>query len=152
MASPAQTTAQVPAVRGRPFEKGNSGRRAGSRNRNSLISAALLAGEEKELVRKAIEIAKAGDTQMMKFLLSRVLPRERLVKIDVPKMEFADDGVEALGSIMRAVSEGSITPSEGAALSTVVTSYSRAIDIADVVKRLDQLEAMIRGIRGMADR
>ena len=38
-----------------------------------------------------------------------------------------------------------ITPSEGAALATIVKSYTDAIDMADVVKRLDALEAQIRG-------
>ena len=42
------------------------------------------------------------------------MPRDRLVKLDLPEMVFADDGVEALGCVMRAVSEGAITPSEGA--------------------------------------
>jgi hypothetical protein len=66
---------------------------------------ALSQGEKEELVRKGIEIAKAGDVSMLKFFL-RILPRERPVRIDLPKMEFADDAVEALGSIMRAVSGG----------------------------------------------
>ena len=59
-------------------------------------------------------------------------------------MDFADDAVEALGHIMRAVSEGRISPSEAAALGTLVNSYTRAIDMADVVKRLDSLEAQIK--------
>ena len=62
---------------GRPFQKGNGGRRPGSRNRTSLVAEALLKGEETELVRKAIELAKAGDTQMLKFLLDRILPKDR---------------------------------------------------------------------------
>jgi hypothetical protein len=145
MVSP-DTVSQTSAVRGRPFAKGNGGRRPGSKNRCSLILASLLEGEEEQLVRKAIEIAKAGDVQMLKFLLGRILPRERPVRFDLPQMEFADDAVEALGSIACAVSEGSISPSEGADLATLVNSYVRAIDMADVVKRLDALEAKIRGI------
>jgi hypothetical protein len=54
-------------------------------------------------VRKAIELAKACDTQMFKFLLDRVLPRERSVRIDLPAMEHADDAVDALGKIIDAV-------------------------------------------------
>jgi hypothetical protein len=60
-------------------------------------------------------------------------------------MEFADDAVEALGRIMRAVSEGVISPSEGAALATLSNSYANAIDKADLVQRLDSLEAQIKG-------
>ena len=60
-------------VRGRPFEKGNGGRRPGSKNRTTVVAEALLEGEEVFLVSKAIELAKAGDTQMLKFLLDRIL-------------------------------------------------------------------------------
>ena len=48
---------------------------------------------------------------------------------------------------MRAVSEGAISPSEGAALATIVKSYTAAIDVVDVVKRLDSLEAQVKGGR-----
>ena len=40
--------------------------------------------------------------------------------------------------------EGAITPSEGAALATIVKSYTDAIDNADVVKRLDAIENQLR--------
>jgi len=136
----------VPAIRGRPFAKGNGGRRPGSKNRSSLFSEALLDGEKEQLVRKAYELAMAGDVPMLKFLLSRILPRERTIRIDLPRLEFADDAVEALGSILRAASEGAITPSEGANLATLVNSYCQAIDMADIVKRLDTLEAKIKGL------
>ena len=62
-------------ARGRPFERGNGGRRPGSKNRTTLVDEALLKGEERELVRKAIELAKAGDVPMLKFLLDRILPK-----------------------------------------------------------------------------
>jgi hypothetical protein len=88
---------------------------------------------------KAVELAKAGDVPMLKFLLGRILPRERVIKLNLPPMDFADDAVVALGSIMHAVSEGIISPSEGAALATLMKSYTDAIDTAD--ERLDSLEA-----------
>jgi hypothetical protein len=140
-----QTTTTTPAVRGRPFPRGNGGRRPGSKNRSSLILAALSDGDKEELVRNGLEIAKAGDVSMLKFFLSRILPRERPIRIDLPQMEFADDAVEALGSIVRAVSEGLISPSEGADVANLVNSYARAIDMADVLKRLDALEGRING-------
>jgi hypothetical protein len=62
-------------------------------------------------------------------------------------MVFADDSVETLGYVVGAVAEGAISPSEGAALATVVKSYTAAIDMADVVKRLDALEVKLNGIR-----
>ena len=43
-----------------------------------------------------------------------------------------------------AVSEGTITPGQGAALATTSKSYTDAIDMADVVKRLDAIENQLR--------
>ena len=76
--------------RGRPFAKGNGGRKLGSRNRATLLADALPEGEQEELVRKGIELAKAGDTQMLKFFLDRILPKERLVKIDFPQLNIIE--------------------------------------------------------------
>ena len=90
-------------------------------------------------MRKAIELAKVGDVAMLKFLLERILPRERLIKLDLPRMEFADDAVEALGKVMSDVAEGRMTPSEGAAVAPLINSCARAIDMADLVKRMDSL-------------
>jgi hypothetical protein len=80
------STSHGPGVRGRPFAEGNPGRKRGSRNKASLISAALLDGEQPELLRLAIDIAKRGNVPMLKFLLARWLPRERLIKIDLPRI------------------------------------------------------------------
>jgi hypothetical protein len=137
---------QGPTSRGRPFINGNSGRKPGSRNRATLVTAALLQGEADELIGKAVELAKAGDVVMLKFLLGRILPRDRVVKLDLPQMDFADDAVEGLGHIMGAVSEGRISPSEGASLATLVKSYTGAIDVADLVMRMNSLEAQIRAV------
>src|SRR6516165_65195 len=107
-------------ARGRPFQKGNCGRRPGSRNRTTVVARALVEGEEAELVRKGIELAKAGDVSMLKFFLDRMLPKERAVHIDLPEMARAHDAVDALGAIINAVGTGQIAPSEAAALAELV--------------------------------
>jgi hypothetical protein len=134
-----------PVIRGRPFSKGNGGRKPGSKNRTTQVAAALLACEEEELVRKAVEIAKAGDVSMLKFLLGRILPRERVIKIDLPHAIYNDeDPVEAIAAMIRAVAEGKISPSEGAALASIMDSYRRASEQSELTKRIDELEAKLR--------
>jgi hypothetical protein len=133
-------------VRGRPFAKGNSGRPVGSKNRSTIFARAALESEADALLRKAVELAKGGDVPMLKFLLGRMLPRERLINVNLPQMEFVDDAVEALGQIAQAVSEGQITPGEGASLATLVNSFSKAIDNADLVARIDALEAKLKKV------
>jgi hypothetical protein len=145
MDGPINNAPKVPA-RGRPFSRGNAGRKPGSKNRATMVTAALVEGDTQQLLGKAVELAKAGNVVMLKFLLGRILPRERLITLDLPRMEFADDAVEALGRVMGAVSEGQISPSEAAAMATLINSYTQAIDMADVVKRLDRLEAQVKGV------
>ena len=72
-------------TRGRPFTNGNPGRKAGSKNKTTLIGQALLKEAEEKLLRKAIEIAEAGDVPMLKFLLDRTLPKERSILCGTPK-------------------------------------------------------------------
>jgi hypothetical protein len=128
-------------TRGRPFAEGNPGRPRGSKNKTTAVAQALIAGEEEGLVRKAIELALAGDAQMLKFLLDRLLPKERLIKIDLPPLDYADDAIDAMAAITRSIAEGQITPSEGAALSSMLARYSHVLEIAELSKRIDALEA-----------
>jgi hypothetical protein len=77
-------TIDGPAPRGRPFAKGNSGRKPGSQNRATRIAAALLDSEAEELMRTAIDLAKSGDVPMLKLLVGRLLPKGAAVRIDFP--------------------------------------------------------------------
>jgi hypothetical protein len=127
----------APGGRGRPFSKGNPGRQRGSKNKATLVAEALLRGEETTLVRKAVELAKAGNVPMLKFFLERRLPKERSVLVDLPPMNCASDAVDALGTIIDAVGTGQITPSEGSALASLVDAYARTINVTDLELRLD---------------
>ena len=129
--------------RGRPFAKRNARRPRGSKNRRTVLAQALLAGEETELVRKAIELAKAGDVPLLKLLLDRLLPKERLIKIDIPRFDFSDEAIDGMAAISRAIAEGQITPSEGAALSHMISGYSRAIEVWDLSRRIEAIEASL---------
>jgi hypothetical protein len=134
------------SVRGRPFAKGNGGRRAGSKNRTTFVAEALLRGEESELVRKAIELAKAGDVQMLKFLLDRILPKERSVRIDLPAVDRSYDALDALAAVIDAVATGQIAPSEAAALASLLAAYTRVKEFVEVEERLANLEKHLKEI------
>jgi hypothetical protein len=129
-------------TRGRPFAKGNPGRKPGSKNRTTLIGQALLKEAEEELLRKAIEMAKAGDGPMLKFLLDRILPKERC--IDLPPTNHDGDPVERCEAIVEAVSAGRITPNEAASLANVVGSHARIIDLSEVDERLQAIEKQLQ--------
>lgn len=134
-------------IRGRPFEKGNGGRRPGSKNRTTLVADALLRGEEVHLIRKAIELAKAGDTQMLRFLLDRILPKERPVHVDLPVMNQSADAIDALAVVVEAVGAGRIAPSEAAALAGLVGAYARVMDVAKLQERVENIERELKGLK-----
>jgi hypothetical protein len=135
-------------VRGRPFTKGNGGRKPGSRNKTTLAAQALLKGEEVQLVRKAIELAKDGDPQMLKFLLDRVLPKERSVHVDLPDVAHPSfDAVSAMEAVIGAVSAGQIAPSEAAALASLFETYARIMDVAELQEALENVETKFRNMR-----
>jgi hypothetical protein len=129
------------AVRGRPFSKGNGGRKVGSVNRATRVAAALLDGEEEELMRKAIELAKGGDIPMLKFVLGRLLPRDRTIKIDLPTT-FSDDQdtMQAIARVIAAMADGKISPSEADAIASLIERYRRAAEQSDLSARMDELQ------------
>jgi hypothetical protein len=84
--------------RGRPFAKGNPGRKPGSKNKATLLAASLTREQGEELLRKAYEMAMEGNVAIMKFLLDRILPKERPIQIELPHLDFANDSVDALAN------------------------------------------------------
>jgi hypothetical protein len=137
--SEAKSITPVKKPRGRPFASGNPGRKPGSKNKTTAVAAALLRGEEIALVRKAIELAKGGDVQMLKFLLDRILPRERSIRLDLPPLDRASDAVRAIAQVVHAVAHGEIAPSEGAAVAPLISAHVRSLDVAELQAQIDEL-------------
>jgi hypothetical protein len=127
----------------KPGQSGNpDGRPKGARNRATLAAEQLLDGEADALTRKAIEMAKGGDTTALRLCIERILPtrKDRPVSFDMPRIETVADSVKAAAAIATAVADGELTPMEASELSRVVDGYTRAVETADVAARLDRLE------------
>jgi hypothetical protein len=111
------------------------------------VAEALLKGEEVELVRKSIELAKAGDTQMLKFLLDRLLPKERSVRVELPEMNHSSDALDALAAIIDAVGAGRIAPTEAATLASLVAAFARIMNVAELEERLETMERELSALK-----
>lgn len=142
---PASSQQQEP-VRGRPFQKGQSGNPAGrppgARNRGALFAEALLGDEAEALTRKAVELALGGDAAALRLCLERIVAprRERAVRVPLPDLRDAVDLADAMAVVSAAVAEGGITPSEASQLGRLVETFRKAIETADFEKRLQELE------------
>ncbi len=130
------------STRGRPFQAGNAGRPKGSRNKASLAMEVLLEGEAEVIARKAVEMAKGGDTTAIRLCMDRLLParKDRHVPFALPKLETAADAVKATAALVEAVAAGDLTPSEAGELSKLIEGFTRAADLHDIQARLEKLE------------
>jgi hypothetical protein len=127
----------------KPGHSGNpDGRPKGARNRATVAAERLLDGEAEALTRKAIELAKDGDTAALRLCIERILPprKDRPVSFDMPRIETVADSVKAAAAIATAVADRELTPMEAAELSKVVDGYTRAVETADLAIRLTRLE------------
>ena len=129
--------------RGLPFAPGNPGRPPGSKNKATLLAASLSHEQGEALVQKAYEIAMDGNVAMLKFLLSRMLPKERPVGIELPVLDYASEGVDALAAIVAAVSSGQISPQEAANLAQLVAAFIKAIETTDVEMEIEALKTKL---------
>ena len=131
------------APRGRPFPKGNPGRKRGSKNKATLLANGLAGNQGEEIFRKAVEMALGGNVPMMKFLLDRILPKEHPIQLELPRLDWAHDSVDAMAEIVDAVSSGRISPREAADVAQLVSAFTRALDITDTQMEIDMLKSKL---------
>ncbi len=129
-----------------PFEKGESGNPAGrprgSRNRTALLMENLLSYEAEAIGRKAVEMAIKGDMAAIRLCMDRLAPprKEEPIAFELPPLEKPADSVAAAATLVAAVAEGELTPSEAAKLAKVIEVYVRAIETKIFDERLASLE------------
>ena len=133
--------------RGRPFPKGNPGRKRGSKNKTTLLAASLAGEQGEEILRKAIEMAMGGNVPLMKFLLYRILPRDRPIQLELPRLDYPHDSADAMAEIVDAVSSGRISPREAADVAQLVSAFVRAIDITDTQMEIDSLKSRLDDLK-----
>lgn len=128
--------------RGR-FSGGNPGKPRGARNLSTRQAQILLEGQTEALTEKAIEMALAGDMTALRLCLDRILParRDRPVEVDLPVVETAADHAPALAAVAAAVALGDLAPAEGKAVAEVLELHRKAIETAELERRISDLEA-----------
>jgi hypothetical protein len=124
------------------FGPGNPGKPKGSRHRATMAATALLDGQAEGLTRKAVELALAGDVAALRMCLDRVAPvrKDAPVTFALPAMTCARDAAQVAGAVLGAVSEGDLTPAEGAHVMALVETYRRTFETTELEARLVALE------------
>ena len=124
------------------FTTGNPGRPKGARNRTTMAVMELLEGQAEALTQRAVELALQGDSVALRLCLERLAPPRKDVPVQfpMPRMSTARDAAEAAGAVLEAVSEGDLTPTEGAQVMALVDSYRRTLEVTELEARLVALE------------
>jgi len=128
------TRTHAPKPRGRPFERGRSGnpsgRPAGSLGKKTLAAQRFIETRLDALIKVVDEAARAGDGAMIRFLIARVLPRQRdrFVTIDIPDLNSPWACDKAMQRTIQSASAGEITLSEAERLVALINARRAAFD------------------------
>jgi Family of unknown function (DUF5681) len=114
----------------RPGESGNpKGKQKGCKHRVTLLAEQLMADDAESVVRAVISAAQSGDMAAAKLILDRVCPvrRSRPTPFSLPNDGSTPDILELLGSVVKAMANGTLTAEEGASIASVIEVRRKAI-------------------------
>ena len=130
-------------TRFKPGQSGNpKGKPRGAKNHATKLAEKLIDNQCEALVQKAVEMALNGDIQALKLLIERLVParKDRPISLDLPKVQSAQDLIEAMGLVIESVGIGEIEPEQAKTLSTMLELNRRSIETAEIEERLLALE------------
>jgi len=138
--SDTNTNAVVP--RGKPFEKGNPGRRPGQPNKRTQFLNAIGQANAIGIISKTVECAKQGKPWAVQLVLERLYPpmRSRLVQFPLPPLNSLADIQDAIAAVLQGVAAGQLTIEEGDQLANILERHGKAINDAEIEARLKRLE------------
>ena len=124
------------------FSDGNAGRPKGSRNKATIAIESLLEGQAEALTQTAISKALEGDSIALRLCMDRIAPpmKDKPVVFPLPHMQDAMDASEAAGSVLRAVSDGELTPIEATRVMGLIENFRRTLELTDIENRMKALE------------
>jgi Family of unknown function (DUF5681) len=139
----AEPDAERPPHLFKPGQSGNpAGKKPGTRNRATKALEELLDGEAEGLTRKVVELALAGDMGALRICMDRLLPprKDRPIRFEMPPIDSAADARAVSAALLAAVSAGNLTPGEAAEVSKLIDAYLKAIEVTEILARLEKLE------------
>ena len=125
------------------FATGNPGKPKGSRHRATQATQRLIDDQSEAITQKAVEMALEGDTVALRLCLERIAPprKDTPVSFDLPPMKSASDAAAAAQAVLRVVSDGEVTPLEGATVMGLIEQYRRTLETTEIDDRIAALEA-----------
>jgi hypothetical protein len=138
-------SAPVAPVRGRPFQKGNPGKKPGTRSHAARFLENMKAGDAKAIIAAMTAKAKSGNVLAAELLLSRLapIPKQRRVAFNWPTNLSAEGIGVAFDAIMVGIGEGSIGPDEGLQIANILKMKAAIMETHELQKDIADLKAAI---------
>lgn len=139
------------------FQKGdpkppNSGRKKGSQNARSVLTAAAAkAGAGDEILKVLIDLALKGDPVALRIYIDRADPAPKAVtriEVAITEIETADDVAEASRRIIGEMAKGEISIDDAERVLALIRGHLPTIEATDWEKRLADLEQAQGGKHG----
>jgi hypothetical protein len=121
------------------------GRPVGSQNKKTAFIKAIGEDNAEAIIKKTVELAKEGKAWAVQIVLERLYPpaRNRLVQFPLPPLNTLDDVQRAIGAMLEGVAGGMLTIEEGGQLSEILERHGKAINDADLERRLETVEKLL---------
>lgn len=99
-----------------------------------------IAGHMPAIIKRLAEQAKEGDVAAARLLMERIYPALKPVEVPValelPGASLSDDG----RAVLAAVANGSVAPTQGAALVAAIGALARVVEVDELMARVAALE------------
>ena len=128
------------------FKKGQSGnpagRKTGAKNKVTLAAKKLLDGEAEVITRKAIDLAKGGETIALRLCLERIYPKPKgeHLKVKLPPINSIEDIAPAIAKIFQMIGDGKVTVEQGKTLAGIAATQGNILEMAELERRIAALE------------
>jgi hypothetical protein len=111
------------------------------------LASAILARDVRKISLMVTKAALDGDMQAAKLVLGLLIPvpKNRVVKFELPPINSAADGEAALAAILAACGAGKLTPDEAKTLSDIVARKVETTHMRVLEERMQVLEAKTIG-------
>ena len=107
-------------------------------NGEEIEAAPTKDATEKELIRPTVDQRMAAAQSLARKLVPDA--KDKPINIDLPEISGPREAADAMGAIVRAVAKGEITPSEGQAIASIIETYRKMFETAELEERIAALE------------
>lgn len=95
-----------------------------------------------ELIAKARDMALAGDVNMIRLLIEKVVPTPKVTDSPIDLGSPLVGSATEMGAVvLAAVSAGRITPDQADSIMRAIANQSRVIEVDELLRRVEALEA-----------